>query len=644
MSVSQDLAFFLRHFVECSASARPPFSLSSKNMSSSSSSSSLVNGSTSNGVCTRCSPADIEQGRCSASHLVHEKMDDEPAAEIEIETEPRPPPLDLSHHLSLLARSLKQSNIKGLYKYRTVPGIVNLAGGLPAPSYFPFDTLSASVASSDRFAESMNASLLSMLKSSKRTRHITVPKFDPPAGDPLTDVYLASALQYSAVEGFPKLRAFVKEFAVKHQHQGRIPYDSPEVIMTCGNTDGLSKALNILGDRARGDKMLVEKYVYSGGPQTAAMLGIGIMPVEMDKEGMMADGDGGLREILDSWDTDNDGPRPHLMYTVTQGQNPTSGVLGIERRREIYALCQQYDIIILEDDPYWFLQYDLFPTLPDNRTFLARLTPSYITLDTDGRVLRFDTFSKSMAPGCRLGWLIGHPRFTERILRLTDSSTQFPSGAIQALVSKLLVNTWGMSGWITWLSLLREKYEQRATLMCAALEESRTVTIIHLKNIRVRDDDGNVIDGPGGKYSLVHKAVKELYEFERPMGGMFVWVRVYFEIHRLYDGTNGPRIMDALFRYLAGPDLLCLVCPGQFFVPPTDDDDESHGDGWKYLRLCFAAVEMDDLKRASENFGRGVKEFFELTEFPPSEDEEKKAAAAADAYGGELEMGVPHFC
>ncbi|KAK6340957.1 hypothetical protein TWF696_009270 [Orbilia brochopaga] len=594
-----------------------------------------LNGSGAGAVCTRCSPADVEQGRCNATHFVHEKMDDEPVAELEPEiVTPRPPPVDLSHHLSSLARSLRKSNLKGLYKYRSVPGIVNLAGGLPSPNYFPFDSLSASVAPCDRFAESMNSSLLSMLKSSKRCRNITVPKFVSPQGGRSSDVCLASALQYSAVEGLPKLRTFVKEFATKYQHQGKIPYDSPEVIMTCGNTDGLAKALKILGEGARGDKMLVEKYVYGGGPETAAAMGIGIVPVEMDKEGMMADGDGGLQEILESWDTVRDGPRPHLMYTITLGQNPTSSVLGLERRKEIYALCQKYDIIILEDDPYWFLQYGLFPELPDNRTFLARLTPSYITLDTDGRVLRFDTFSKTMAPGCRLGWIIGHPRFTERIARLTDTTTQFPSGAIQALVTKLLVDTWSISGWITWLSLLREKYEQRANLMCAALETSRTVTIIHLKNIRVRDDDGNVIDGPGGKYSLVHKAVKELYEFERPMGGMFIWVRVYFEIHRLFDGTNGQRIMDALFKYLAGPNLRCLVCPGGYFVPL----DDGEGDGWKYLRLCFAAVEVEDLKRASENFGRGVKEFFELTEFPPDEDVE------ADGAGEDAELDVPHFC
>ncbi|KAF3918859.1 hypothetical protein ABW20_dc0102492 [Dactylellina cionopaga] len=206
-----------------------------------------------------------------------------------------------------------------------------------------------------------------------------------------------------------------------------------------------------------------------------------------------------------------------------------------------------------------------------------------------------------------------------------------PSGATQALVAKLMVNCWGMSGWITWLSLLRHQYEQRMNIMCSSLEESRQVTMIHLKNIRMKDENGNIMEGE--KYSLVHKAVKELYEFEKPMGGMFVWIRVYFEIHRLYDGTNGKEIMDALWNYLATPDFNCLVCPGAYFGANEELFDN---EAWKYFRLCFAAVDIDDLKRSSENFGKGVKEFFELKEFPPQDPEV--------AGFREEEVNGSHFC
>ena len=141
------------------------------------------------------------------------------------------------------------------------------------------------------------------------------------------------------------------------------------------------------------------------------------------------------------------------------GQNPTSGVLSLQRRRELYALCCKYDIMIVEDDPYWYLQ---FPSAtarnttttsdPSNNSFnheipmfanaepvpegwkssgyefLDSIVPSSIQIDTEGRVIRLDTFSKTIAPGCRLGWISAQPQLIEYILKVTETSTQQPSG------------------------------------------------------------------------------------------------------------------------------------------------------------------------------------------------------------------------
>jgi DNA-binding transcriptional MocR family regulator len=118
----------------------------------------------------------------------------------------------------------------------------------------------------------------------------------------------------------------------------------------------------------------------------------------------------------------------------------------MQRRREIYALCQQYDIIIVEDDPYWYLQYpsartEPVPTPPKSSgyAFLDSLMPSYLSLDVDGRVVRLDTFSKTIAPGCRLGWVTAQPAIIERLLRITETSTQQPSGFVQGMVAELVV-------------------------------------------------------------------------------------------------------------------------------------------------------------------------------------------------------------
>lgn len=126
-----------------------------------------------------------------------------------------------------------------------------------------------------------------------------------------------------------------------------------------------------------------------------------------------------------------------LTLIFSMGHNPTSGVLSLERRKAIYELCQKYDIIIVEDDPYWYMQ---FPSAVENEArsrnlplpqskppirlakssgydFLDSLVQSYLSIDVDGRVIRLDTFSKTIAPGCRLGWITAQPRFIEILTR-----------------------------------------------------------------------------------------------------------------------------------------------------------------------------------------------------------------------------------
>jgi DNA-binding transcriptional MocR family regulator len=119
------------------------------------------------------------------------------------------------------------------------------------------------------------------------------------------------------------------------------------------------------------------------------------------------------------------------------GHNPTGVLLSLGRRKQIYALCSEYDVLIVEDDPYWYLQYpsavveqsksrnqpvpgdrqDRKPDKSSGYPFLDSLVPSFLSIDTDGRVVRLDTFSKTVAPGCRLGWITAQPEFVERYVR-----------------------------------------------------------------------------------------------------------------------------------------------------------------------------------------------------------------------------------
>lgn len=489
--------------------------------------------------------------------------------------------------------------------------------GLPYPGYFPFDTLQTSVARPARFVPHIAAqfhslspastpSLLPNFSFTNQTTPISdtdtdaspigisMPKLSLPSIGLGTSIDVSTALQYTTMQGLPELSSFITDFSLNHLHGGRIPYTDPQVLLTCGNTDGLGKAISLLGER--GDNMLVEDFTYPNSIHTAAPHGIGIVPIGMDPEGIRAEGPGGLRDILEHWDSRTQGRRPHILYTVTVGQNPTGGTLSIARRRAIYALCERFDIIIIEDDPYWYLQYTT-PTIPSPRSdkyaFLESLTPSFITMDTAGRVIRLDTFSKSIAPGCRLGWITAQPAFITRLRFITESSSFSPSGFSQAFVSTLL-STWGMHGWVSWLATLRDVYALRRSAMCAVLSKYAFVPTTH--------DDGDAV--------VVARA--RMFDFTPPDGGMFVWVHIHITSHPAFAAFTQTRskreMMTALWEWVSEKQR-SVPCPGWIFGA---DERVREGEGAERMRFCFAAVDEHEVSEATERWGKGVGAFWGL--------------------------------
>jgi len=135
---------------------------------------------------------------------------------------------------------------------------------------------------------------------------------------------LTTALQYGTAEGYPPLRSFIRQFTREHLHP-TVPYQGgPEVILTCGSTDGFSKTLELLtntwsagiDDVRNRPGLLVETFMYGSILSQAEPRGVQIVAVEMDRDGMLPDGPGGLEDVLANWDDDM-GMRPHFLYTVT---------------------------------------------------------------------------------------------------------------------------------------------------------------------------------------------------------------------------------------------------------------------------------------------------------------------------------------
>lgn len=261
-------------------------------------------------------------------------------------TDKRPDPKDLSHHWSKTAKNRQASSIKQFYKYFTIPGIGQLAGGLPNNYYFPFDTLEAKVARPDRWEPTPNKPIdppedddeaiarLSLKEEKKTVKKTSSPLNQPQDAitvphtsqqdNPIKKIDLSTALQYGQAQGFPPLYYFIRQMTQKYMHPN-CPYKGgPEVILTCGNTDGFSKCLQLLTNEWSEDKdwirdrdgLLVEKFAYGNALAAARPRGLNIVPVNIDDEGMMAHGEGGLGGVLEGWDFKR-GRRPRLMYTVT---------------------------------------------------------------------------------------------------------------------------------------------------------------------------------------------------------------------------------------------------------------------------------------------------------------------------------------
>ena len=206
---------------------------------------------------------------------------------------------------------------------------LNIAG-LPNNNYFPFDTLEAKAALPNRFKPTPNVPVdpPSHLKSQETSdqssaSRVVVPKAVD--GDNiLRKIDLKTALQYGTAQGYPPLYSFLRQFTRENLHPN-VPYaGGPEIILTCGATDGFAKTIEALSniwienrdwvkDR---EGLLVEEFAYMNAVQSARPRGLNIVPVAIDGEGMLGAGKGGLEDVLKNWD-ESKGKRPHLIYTVT---------------------------------------------------------------------------------------------------------------------------------------------------------------------------------------------------------------------------------------------------------------------------------------------------------------------------------------
>ncbi|KAK9330239.1 pyridoxal phosphate-dependent transferase [Lipomyces starkeyi] len=508
--------------------------------------------------------ADIETPEMSDSSPVAIKP---VVAAIESQTESKPGSLDLSHHLSIESRIRQKSLLKVSSSYLARdPELLSLAAGLPSPSLFPIEKITATVPiakpESARNGLWKNDGLLPDTR-----RDLLKEKDSSLKGQSEYD--LSGALQYEQGTGAKQLLKFLKKHTeIVHNPQ----YRDWDCILSGGNTHAMETVFRMLINP--GDYIILEEFAFPETAEALKPLRAKMIGMEMDEEGMRSDS---LRQLLETWDeTARGDKRPGVLYVVPTGQNPTGATMSVQRRKEIYDICVAYDLIIIEDDPYYFLQMSDYvpgadPTIvhvpKTNDEFLSTLIPSMLSIDTQGRVLRLDSFSKIAAPGLRCGWITGSDRFIERVLRHNEVGLQFPSGVSMAVLHGMLAEAWGQDGYLDWLVNLRAEYTSRRNALLVAMDKFL----------------------PRG-----------VCDWVVPSAGMFVWLHVDHTKHPRKD--NGIEAVE-MELFEAGIDNKVLILPGAWFKVNQDARDV-------FFRATFASVSAEDMALAVERFGEVLRKSF----------------------------------
>ncbi|MFO0759372.1 MAG: PLP-dependent aminotransferase family protein [Byssovorax sp.] len=246
-----------------------------------------------------------------------------------------------------------------------------------------------------------------------------------------------AALQYSTTEGFGPLR----EWVVARMAKRGIRVTTDQVLITSGSQQGIDLVSRILLDP--GDVVAVENPSYLAALQTFSGCECGFIPIESDNEGM--DVAALERAVLDRV--------PKMIYVVPEFSNPKGTTLTRERRQRLIRLAATHRIPILEDDPYGELR------------FRGEAPPPLAALDETGVVIHLGTFSKTLAPGVRLGWLVASKELV-RAATIAKHAADLHSATLAQRAIAHLLESFDYDGH---LAVLRRVYGERCVSMLDAL-------------------------------------------------------------------------------------------------------------------------------------------------------------------------------
>jgi DNA-binding transcriptional MocR family regulator len=321
----------------------------------------------------------------------------------------------------------------------------------------------------------------------------------------------ATVLSYGSSAGYAPLRDWIAE---------RHGVEPERVLITNGSLQGMV----FLAERFAGERVLVEAPTYDRPLKILAAHGVETVPVAMDDEGL------DLPALADALDS---GGKPAFLYTIPTFQNPSGRTLSVERRHRLAELARERELLVLEDDPYGLVRYD------------GEAPPSLFELEGGTRVAYSSSFSKTIAPGLRVGYFV-LPSALERELEALATSTYITPVLLgQATVFEFL---------------RRGNFEPNLERVSTLLGARRDAMLEALER-----------ELPDGRWS-------------RPQGGYFVWLEL-------------PAGADA------GALLERATAAGVTFVPGAD-----FGGAPNTARLAFSFVSPDEIREGVRRLAALVRE------------------------------------
>lgn len=324
-------------------------------------------------------------------------------------------------HIAERMQGVNGSAIRELFKLLGDPEIISFGGGNPAKECFPKEDIE------------------------KITDELLRDKSDV-------------LLQYGATEGYLPLR---KAYIEKILPDLGLTAELENVLALTGSMQGLDLICKVVVNP--GDVVLVEEPSFLGALQTFNIAQAKLVPVPLHTDGIHVDE---LEALVREY-------RPVMFYTIPTFQNPTSWVSGIETRKAIARLAAEYDMIVIEDDPYASLR------------FSGEKLPTIKSFDTSGNVILMSSFSKTISPGMRVALCCGNAELIRKMTIAKQSADTHSPNLNQAIIAEYL-NRDLLPEHIVEISKV---YAHSASAMIEAMEEY----------------------------------FPDWVEYEKPIGGLFIW-------------------------------------------------------------------------------------------------------------------------